>query len=170
MRPPEPFVEECRVCENRRVIYVGGQDTQLVCPGCSAWCVGCLEGWPQRVRPHRLMLGVHVAGMRRMPSGDALFKGYACDYHRAALNTYSGLPPWMLGSEYPAGTAFIAVQQPFAFISLLGYGEAANWQELHEDAWVAVREQGYGIAWQGTVYYECPEGLAAQVKGLEHMM
>jgi hypothetical protein len=166
MRTPPPWVEDCQHCESRRVVFVGGQDTQLACPACSAWCLGCLEDWPQRFRPHRLMLGVHVAGMRRTPTGDALFKGFACDYHRSALNTYSGLPPWMVGPEYPLGTPFIAVQRPFAFTMLLGYGEAANWKELHEEAWAAVQKQGRGTRWQGTTYYACPAELVIQVKGL----
>jgi hypothetical protein len=66
----------------------------------------------------------HAADRR----GPELFEGYACDYHEAALRSYSAIVPPMVG-RYRPGQAYLAVQGR-VFVVRYGYGEAANWQEL----------------------------------------
>jgi hypothetical protein len=49
-------------------------------------------------RPYR---GCLIAGMRAATDGEVLFEGYACDYHKAALRSYSYIVPPMVGRYRP---------------------------------------------------------------------
>ena len=68
--------------------------------------------------------------MRPTTDGETLFEGYACDYHKAALRSYSYIASPMVGRYLP-GQAYLALQGR-VFVVRYGYGEAANWQELED--------------------------------------
>ena len=97
--------------------------------------------------------------MRPTTDGEVLFEGYACDYHKAVLRSYSSIAPSMIG-RYEAGQAYLAAQGR-VFVLLYAYGQAANWQELEETARQVVAN--YRYAPYGSELYPCPAALAAQV-------
>jgi hypothetical protein len=68
--------------------------------------------------------------MRSTTDSEALFEGYACDYHKATLRSYSSIAPPMVG-RYRPGEAYLAVQGR-VFVVLYAYGQAANWQDLED--------------------------------------
>ena len=92
MDRPSRLPLDCLRCENRGVIALD-DDKALACPLCNNWCMLCLEGVPTFVpiiRPYR---GSLIAGMRPTIDGERLFEGYACDYHKATLKSYSSIAP-----------------------------------------------------------------------------
>src|SRR5262245_1417930 len=97
--------------------------------------------------------------MRSTTEGEALFEGYACDYHKATLKSYSYIAPPMIG-RYEAGQAYLAAQGR-VFVVRYAYGEAANWQHLEDPARQA--SGAYRYAPYGSELYPCPAALAAQV-------
>jgi hypothetical protein len=97
--------------------------------------------------------------MRPTATGETLFEGYACDYHKAALRSYSYIAPPMVG-RYEAGQSYIAMQGR-VFVVRYAYGQAANWQELEETARQVVAS--YRYAPYGSELYPCPVELAARV-------
>jgi hypothetical protein len=120
----------------------------------------CLDGVPTFVQVTRPYRGNLIAGMRPSADGEILFEGYACDYHKAALRSYSYIAPPMVG-RYQAGQSYIAMQGR-VFVVCYGYGEAANWQELEDAARQAITSYRYA---PGSELYPCPAALAAQVGG-----
>ena len=108
------------------------------------------------IRPYR---GSLIAGIRPTADGERLFEGYACDYHKATLRSYSYIAPPMIG-RYEAGQAYIAAQGR-VFVVCYAYGQAANWQELEDAARQAI--SSYKYAPYGVGLYPCPAALAAQV-------
>jgi hypothetical protein len=117
-------------CENRGHIDLGDDDRKLPCPLCNNWCTFCLDGVPTFVPITRPYHGSLIAGMRPTADGETLFEGYACDYHKAALRSYSYVAPPMVG-RYEVGQAYLATQGR-VFVVRYGYGEAANWPELED--------------------------------------
>jgi hypothetical protein len=107
-------------------------------------------------RPYR---GSLIAGMRPTTDGEILFEGYACDYHKAVLQSYSFIAPPMVG-RYQAGQAYLTAQGR-VFVILYGYGQAANWQELEGTAQQVI--SSYKYAPYGVGFYPCPAQLAARV-------
>jgi hypothetical protein len=97
--------------------------------------------------------------MRPIADGEVLFGGYACDYLKAVLRSYSSIAPPMVG-RYRAGQPYLAAQGR-VFVVRYGYGEAANWQELEDVAQKVVAS--YRYAPYGSELYPCPTALAAQV-------
>ena len=67
---------------------------------------------------------------------ERLFEGYACDYHKATLRSYSSIAPPMV-DYYEAGQSYIAMQGR-VFVVRYAYGQAANWQELEDAARQAI--------------------------------
>jgi hypothetical protein len=118
-----------------------------------------LDGVPTFVPITYPYRGSLIAGMRPTADGETLFEGYACDYHKAALKSYSYIAPPMVG-RYRAGQAYLAVQGR-VFVVRYGYGEAANWQELEDAARQAIGT--YRYAPYGSALYPCPAELAAQM-------
>jgi hypothetical protein len=107
-------------------------DGTIACPLCNSWCTLCLEGVPTFVPITRPYRGSLIAGMRPTTDGEVLFEGYACDYHKAALQSYSYIAPPMVGRFHP-GQAYLAAQGR-VFVVRYAYGEAANWQQLEDAA------------------------------------
>jgi hypothetical protein len=108
MNRPTRLPVDCPRCENRGYIELNDEAT-LPCPLCNSWCTLCLADVPTFVpiiRPHR---GSLIAAMRPTAEGEILFEGYACDYHKATLRSYSYIAPPMIG-RYEAGQAYIAAQ------------------------------------------------------------
>ncbi len=97
--------------------------------------------------------------MRPTADGERLFEGYACDYHKATLKSYSYTAPPMVGC-YEAGQSYIAMQGR-VFVVRYGYGQAANWQELEDAAPQAIGTYRYSP--YGSELSPCPAELAAQV-------
>jgi hypothetical protein len=149
---------DCPRCENRGHIDLDDEVT-LPCQLCNSWCTLCLEGVPTFVPITRPYRGSLIAGMRPTTDGEVLFEGYACDYHKAVLRSYSYIAPSMIG-RYEAGQAYLAAQGR-VFVLLYAYGQAANWQELEETARQVVAS--YRYAPYGSELYPCPAELAAQV-------
>src|SRR5689334_17770937 len=84
--------------------------------------------------------------MRPTIDGERLFEGYACDYHKATLKSYSYIVSPMIGRYHP-GQAYIAMQGR-VFVVRYGHGQAGNWQELEDAARQAVgtyRYAPYGL-------------------------
>lgn len=159
MQAPTRLSFDCSRCENRGVIILD-DDTEFPCPHCNCWCAFCLEERPGDCdsRPH---MGVLVAGARRSPDGDILFEGYACDVHKMRLRNYSFITPRMLG-RFVLGAAYLARQWGCTFVELYGYGEAANWEELEDEARQAVALQGRSP--YGMDCYDCPPELAIKAR------
>ena len=88
-----------------------------------------------------------------------LFEGYACDYHKATLRSYSYIAPPMVG-RFQVGQAYLAAQGR-VFVVRYAYGEAANWQHLEETARQAIG--AYRYAPYGSERSPCPAELAAQL-------
>jgi len=131
MERPKRWPIECPCCENRGEIVLDDY-TVLACPLCNSWCAFCLKApsSPAGERPGR---GVLVAGARPAPEGELLFEGYVCDFHKGRLRSYSFITPPMVGRFAP-GTAYLSTQWGRVFVELYGHGEAANWQELEDEA------------------------------------
>jgi hypothetical protein len=146
-------------CENRGHIDLGDDDVRLACPLCNNWCTLCLEGVPTFVPITRPYRGALIAGMRPAADGEILFEGYACDYHKVGLQSYSYIAPPMIG-RYEAGQSYIAAQGP-VFVVRYGYGEAGNWQELEDEARQAIGADRYSP--DGSELSPCPAELAARV-------
>jgi hypothetical protein len=158
MDRPARLPIDCPRCENRGDIELNDEAT-LPCPLCNSWCTLCLADVPTFVpiiRPYR---GALIAGMRPTAKGEILFEGYACDYHKATLHSYSYIAPPMVGHFQP-GEAYLAAQGR-VFVVRYGYGEAANWQHLEGEARQAI--SSYTHAPYGSELYPCPAALAAQV-------
>jgi hypothetical protein len=119
----------------------------------------CLADVPTFVPITRPYRGSLIAGMRPAADGETLFEGYACDYHKATLKSYSYIAPPMVG-RYQAGQAYLAAQGR-VFVVRYGYGEAANWQHLEEAARQAI--SSYTHAPYGSELYPCPTALATRV-------
>ena len=158
MDRPARLPIDCPRGENRGHIELNDEAT-FPCPLCNSWCTLCLADVPTFVpiiRPYR---GSLIAGMRPTIDGEILFGGYACDYHKATLKSYSYIAPPMIGHFQP-GEAYLAAQGR-VFVVRYGYGEAANWQELEDAAQKVVAS--YRYAPYGSELYPCPAELAAQV-------
>jgi hypothetical protein len=156
-RPPRLPID-CPRCENHGHIDLDAGVT-LPCPLCNSWCTLCLEGVPTFVRITRPYRGSLIAGMRPMADGETLFEGYACDYHKATLKSYSYIAPPMVG-RYQAGQPYLAAQGR-VFVVCYAYGQAANWQELEDAARQAIG--AYRYAPYGSELYPCPAALATRV-------
>ncbi len=159
MDRPARLPIDCPRCENRGHIELNDEAT-FPCPLCNSWCMLCLADVPTFVpiiRPYR---GSLIAGMRPTAEGEILFEGYACDYHKAILRSYSYIAPPMVGHFQP-GEAYLAAQGR-VFVVRYGYGEAANWQELEDAAQKVVT--GYKYAPYGSELYPCPMELAVQAR------
>jgi len=149
---------DCPRCENRGHSDLD-DDVTLPCQLCNSWCTLCLEGVPTFVPITRPYRGSLIAGMRPTTDGEVLFEGYACDYHKAVLRSYSYIAPSMI-DRYEAGQAYLAAQGR-VFILLYACGQAANWQELEETARQVVANYRYTP--YGSELYPCPAELAARV-------
>ena len=158
MDRPSRLSVDCPRCENRGVLALD-DDRTIACPLCNSWCTLCLEGVPTFVQITRPYRGSLIAGMRPTADGEVLFEGYACDYHKAVLRSYSYIAPPMVG-HYRAGQPYVAAQGR-VFVVRYGYGEAANWQELEDAAQTVVAS--YRYAPYGSELYPCPTALAARV-------
>ena len=99
--------------------------------------------------------------MQPTAEGEILFEGYACDYHKAILRSYSYIAPPMVG-RYQSGQAYLAVQRR-VFVVRYAYGQAANWQALEDVARQAIGT--YRYAPYRSERYPCPAALAMQVGG-----
>jgi hypothetical protein len=119
----------------------------------------CLESVPTFVQITRPYRDSPIAGMRPTAKGEMLFEGYACDYHKAPLHSYSSIAPPMIGRFQP-GEAYLAAQGR-VFVVRYGYGQAANWQELEDAAQQTIG--AYQYAPYGLEFYPCPTALAARV-------
>jgi hypothetical protein len=158
MNRPARLPVDCPRCENRGLVPLG-DDRTIACPLCNNWCSFCLDGVPTFVpiiRPYR---GSLIAGILTIADGERLFEGYACDYHKATLRSYSSIAPPMIG-RYEAGQAYLAAQG-HAFVVCYAYGQAANWQELEGEARQAIT--AYRYAPYGSELYPCPAQLAARM-------
>jgi hypothetical protein len=118
-------------------------------------CLAHVPTFIKVTRPYRSCL---VAGMRQSPDGEVLFEGYACDYHKATLRSYSYIAPPMIGRFRP-GAAYLAADG-HVFVVLYGYGQAANWQDLEDAARQLIAT--YPYAPYGSGIYPCPQELAAR--------
>jgi hypothetical protein len=116
---------------------------------------GCADVCPI-IRPY---CGGLIAGIRPTTDGETLFEGYACDYHKATLRSYSYIAPPMVG-RYRVGQPYVAAQGR-VFVVRYGHGQAGNWQELEDAAQKVVAS--YRYAPYGLELYPCPAALAAQV-------
>jgi hypothetical protein len=158
MNRPTRLPVDCPRCENHGHIELNDEAT-LPCQLCNSWCTLCLADVPTFVpiiRPYR---GSLIAGMRPTIEGEVLFEGYACDYHKATLRSYSSIAPPMIG-RYEAGQAYL-VAQGHAFVVHYAYGQAANWQELEGEARQAIT--AYRYAPYGSELYPYPTQLAARM-------
>jgi hypothetical protein len=158
MDRPARMPVDCPRCENRGVLALD-DDRTIACPLCNNWCTLWLDGVPTFVpiiHPYR---GSLIAGMRPTAEGEALFEGYACDYHKATLRSYSYIAPPMVG-RYEAGQVYVAAQG-HAVVVCDGYGQAANWQELEDSARQVIAAHRY--APYGSELYPCPAQLAARM-------
>jgi hypothetical protein len=158
MDRPARLLVDCLRCENRGHIDLN-DDVTLPCPLCNNWCSLCLDGVPTFVPITRPYRGSLIAGMRPTIDGESLFEGYACDYHKATLRSYSYIAPPMVGC-YEAGQSYIAMQGR-VFVVRYAYGQAANWQELEDAARQAIA--AYRYAPYGSELYPCPAELAARI-------
>ena len=149
---------DCPRCERCGYIELNDEAT-LPCPLCHNWCLLCLDGVPTFVPITRPYRGSLIAGMRPTIDGESLFEGYACDYHKARLRSYSYIAPPMVGRFQP-GEAYLAAQGR-VFVVRYSYGEAGNWQELEDAARQAIG--AYRYAPYGSELSPCPAELAAQV-------
>jgi hypothetical protein len=159
MARPVRLPVDCPRCENRGVIALD-DDRTLPCPLCNNWCTLCLDGVPTFVPITRPYRGSLIAGMLSTTDEERLFEGYACDYHKATLRSYSYIAPPMIG-RYQAGQAYLAAQGR-VFVVRYGYGEAANWEELEDAARQAIST--YRYAPYGSELYLCPMDLAVQAR------
>ena len=96
MDHPARLLIDCPRCERCGVLALN-DDRTIACPLCNNWCSLCLDSVPTFVPitlPYRSSL---IASMRPTIDGERLFEGYACDYHKAALRSYSSIAPPMVG-------------------------------------------------------------------------
>lgn len=143
---------------SRSGIVLDDDDATFPCPLYNNWCMLCLAHVPTFIPITRPYRGALVAGMRPITSGDALFEGHACYYHKVTLRSYSYIASPMVG-HYELGQAYLAAQGR-VFVVLYGYGQAANWQELENQAQQAIAI--YRYAPYGSGLYPCPPELAVQ--------
>ena len=158
MALPARLPIDCPRCENRGVLALD-DDRTIACLLCNSWCMLCLEGVPTFVPITRPYRGSLIAGRRPTTDGEVLFEGYACDYHKATLRSYSYIAPPMIG-RYQAGQPYLAAQGR-VFVVCYAYGQAANWQELEDAARQAIGAYRYAL--YGSELYPCPTALAARV-------
>jgi len=158
MDRPFRLPTDCPRCENRGVVNLD-DDVALPCPLCNCWCMLCLADVPTFVTVTRLYHGCLIGGIRPTADGEVLFEGYACDYHKATLRSYSYIAPAMIG-RYQPGQAYLAAQGR-VFVVCYAYGQAANWQELEDAARQAIG--AYRYAPYGSELYPCPAERAARV-------
>jgi hypothetical protein len=118
-------------------------------------CLADVSTFVPITRPYR---GSLIAGMRPSTDSEVLFEGYACDYHKATLRSYSYIAPPMVGSYQP-GEAYLAAHGR-VFVVRYAYGQVANWLELEESARQAIAT--YRYAPYGSELYPCPPELAAR--------
>ena len=123
MDRPSRLPVDCPRCENRGVINL--DDATLHCPLCSNWCMLCLAHVPPFIPITRPYGGCLIVGMWSTTDSEALFEGYACDYHKATLRSYSYIAPPMVGRSQPS-EAYLAAQGR-VFVVLYAYGQAATW-------------------------------------------
>ena len=88
MAHPARLPIDCPRCENRGVRALD-DDRTIACLLCNNWCSLCLDGVPTFVPMTRPYRGSLITGMRPTVDGERLFEGYACDYHKATLKSYS---------------------------------------------------------------------------------
>src|SRR5262249_23993584 len=119
MDRPSRLPVDCPRCERCGAIALD-DDRTIACPLCNNWCTLCLDGVPTFVSITRPYRGSLIAGMRPTAEGEALFEGYACDYHKATLRSYSYIAPPMIG-RYEAGQAYLEAQR-HAFVVCDAYG------------------------------------------------
>ena len=117
MDRPSRLPVDCPRCENRGVVPLD-DDRTIACPLCNNWCALCLQGVPTFIPITRPYRGSLIAGMRPTIDGEVLFVGYACDYHKAALRSYSYIAPPMVGRY--AGTCFCCALRLWAGGELAG--------------------------------------------------
>ena len=158
MDRPARLPIDCPRCENRGIVPLV-DDRTIACPLCNNWCAFCLDGVPTFVQITGPYRGSLIAGMRPTTDGEVLFEGYACDYHKAALKSYSYIAPPIVGRFQP-GEAYLAAQGR-VFVVRYAYGQAANWQHLEDVARQAIGT--YRYAPDGSELYPCPAELAARV-------
>jgi hypothetical protein len=108
MDRPARLPVDCPRCENRGVAPLD-DDRTIACPLCNNWCMLCLEGVPTFVQITRQCRGNLIAGMPPTADGEVLFEGYACDYHKATLKSYSYIAPPMVG-RFQASQAYLAAR------------------------------------------------------------
>jgi hypothetical protein len=119
----------------------------------------CLEDVPTFVPITHPYRGNLIAGMRLTATGETLFEGYACDYHKATLKSYSYIAPTMVG-RYRAGQAYLAAQGR-VFVVRYAYGEAANWQHLRGRGPTGHCQLSIRAVWLGALSLSAE--LAAQI-------
>ena len=158
MDRPARLPVDCPRCENRGVLALD-DDRTIACSLCNNWCILCLDDVPTFVQITRPYRGNLIAGMRPTADGEVLFEGYACDYHKATLRSYSYIAPPMVGRFQP-GEAYLAAQGR-AFVVRYAYGQAANWQELEDEARQAIGAYRYSP--YGSELSPCPAELAARL-------
>jgi hypothetical protein len=155
---PARLSVDCPRCE-RCGVFALGDDRTIACPLCNNWWILCLDDVPTFVQITRPYRGNLIAGMRPTADGEVLFEGYACDYHKATLRSYSSIAPPIVGRFQP-GEAYLAAQGR-AFVVRYAYGQAANWQELEDEARQAIGAYRYSP--YGSELSPCPAELAAQL-------
>ena len=160
MDRPARLPSDCPRCENRGHINLD-DDAILPCPLCNSWCMLCLADVPTFVKITRPYRGNLIAALRPTTEGEVLFEGYACDYHKATLRSYSYIAPPMIG-RYQPGEAYLAAQGR-VFVVRYAYGQAANWQALEDAARQTIAT--YRHAPYGSGLYPCPPELAVQAVG-----
>jgi hypothetical protein len=158
MDRPARLPVDCPRCENRGHIDLD-DGVILPCPLCNNWCSLCLDGVSTFVPITRPYRGSFIAGMRPTADGELLFESYACDYHKAVLQSYSSIAPPMVG-RYAPGQAYLEAQGR-VFVVRYAYGEAANWQELEDVARQAIGPYRYTP--YASELSPCPAELAARV-------
>jgi len=158
MARPSRLSVDCPRCENRGVLALD-DDRTIACPLCNSWCTLCLEGVPTFVQITRPYRGSLIAVMRPTADGEVLFEGYACDYHKATLKSYSYIAPPMVG-RFQVGQAYLAAQGR-VFVVCYGTLLPDRWQELEDAARQAIG--AYRYAPYGSELYPCPTALAARV-------
>src|SRR5215211_5506188 len=151
MDHPARLPIDCPRCERCGVLALD-DDRTIACPLCNNWCMLCLAGVPTFVSITRPYRGSLIAGMRLTADGETLFEGYACDYHKATLRSYSYIAPPMV-SRYAPGQPYLAAQGR-VFVVRYAYGQAAYWQELEDVARQAIG--AYRYAPYGSELYPCP--------------
>jgi hypothetical protein len=100
---------DCPRCENRGMVVIDVQDTEIGCPDCANECDLCLAGYPPREPPRgRYPFGELITGVLRDASE---FLGYVCGFHlsevvrcRYAHPTAQPWPQWGPVKVYRPGS------------------------------------------------------------------